>query len=63
MENKMILQAFEWELSADATHWQNLTEKAQEFKEMGFSAIWLPPAYKGSKGIQDTGYGVYDYYD
>lgn len=63
MENKMILQAFEWELPADSKHWGKLTEKAQEFKEMGFSAIWLPPAYKGSNGVQDTGYGVYDYYD
>ena len=30
---------------------------------MGFSAIWLPPAYKGVGGINDNGYGVYDLYD
>lgn len=30
---------------------------------MGFSAIWLPPAYKGVGGIHDNGYGVYDLYD
>ena len=29
----------------------------------GFTAIWLPPAYKGSGGARDVGYGVYDLYD
>lgn len=25
--------------------------------------VWLPPAYKGSGGKQDVGYGAYDLYD
>jgi alpha-amylase len=30
---------------------------------MGFTGIWLPPAYKGAAGVFDVGYGVYDTYD
>lgn len=63
MSDKMILQGFEWELPADGKHWQRLAEKAQEIKTLGFDGVWLPPAYKGSAGIDDVGYGVYDYYD
>ena len=29
----------------------------------GFTALWLPPAYKGASGAADVGYGVYDMYD
>lgn len=60
---KMILQAFEWELPADSKHWQKLSDKAEELQQLGFTAVWLPPAYKGSNGVNDVGYGVYDYYD
>ena len=34
-----------------------------ELSEAGFTAIWLPPAYKGVNGAEDVGYGVYDLYD
>ena len=30
---------------------------------LGVTAAWLPPAYKGSAGAMDVGYGVYDLYD
>ena len=30
---------------------------------LGINYIWLPPAYKGSGGANDVGYGVYDLYD
>lgn len=63
MDNKTILQAFEWYLNADASHWNHMCKIANQLKEMGFSGIWLPPAYKGSSGINDVGYGVYDLYD
>jgi len=63
MENKTILQAFHWEINADATHWQHISEIAHQLQVMGFCALWLPPAYKGAAGIHDVGYGVYDLYD
>ena len=36
---------------------------ATELAEAGFTAVWLPPAYKGGNGAADVGYGVYDLYD
>jgi len=63
MTNPIILQAFEWDLPADFKHWQRLNKKTEELKKMGFTAVWLPPAYKGASGVNDVGYGVYDHYD
>ncbi len=37
--------------------------EASNLNNIGITALWLPPAYKGSGGIADTGYGVYDLYD
>ncbi|GAB2024524.1 alpha-amylase [Lactovum odontotermitis] len=58
-----ILQAFEWYLPADAKQWSYLTALAPKLKELGISGVWLPPASKGAAGINDVGYGVYDFYD
>lgn len=63
MKNQTILQGFEWDLPADSTHWTTLQKKAKELSSIGFTAVWLPPAYKGSSGVEDVGYGVYDHYD
>jgi alpha-amylase len=60
---KTILQAFEWYLPADAKHWEKLTNLAPKLKELGLSGVWLPPASKGAAGIDDVGYGIYDFYD
>lgn len=58
-----MLQGFEWYLLADGKHWQRLYKEAKNLQKAGFTAIWLPPAYKGNGGINDTGYGAYDLYD
>jgi alpha-amylase len=65
MQNKQrtILQGFEWYLPEDAQHWQKLARKAEALKKMGFTSIWLPPAYKGAGGIKEVGYATYDLYD
>ncbi|MGX7196185.1 alpha-amylase [Enterococcus olivae] len=63
MKNQTILQGFEWDLPADSAHWKTLQKKANELSSIGFTAVWLPPAYKGSSGVEDVGYGVYDHYD
>lgn len=59
----VMMQYFEWYLPADASLWRTVSSKAKELKESGFTALWLPPAYKGQAGINDVGYGVYDMYD
>ena len=59
----VMIQYFQWYLPSDQKHWVNIKNKANELKEAGFSAVWLPPAYKGQGGQDDVGYGVYDLYD
>lgn len=63
MEQRNLLQSFEWYLPNDAGHWRRTAEAAAYLAELGFTDIWLPPAYKGNSGIDDVGYGVYDLYD
>lgn len=63
MENGIMLQGFEWDLPADGQHWKRLTAATSALHRHGFTAIWLPPAYKGAGGGFDVGYGVYDMYD
>ena len=63
VENGVMFQYFEWYLPADASLWRELRERAQSLAEKGVTSVWLPPAYKGQAGINDTGYGVYDLYD
>ena len=63
MENGVLLQGFHWYIKPEEKLWKQLQGKVKSYKEMGFSAIWLPPAYKGVGGINDNGYGVYDLYD
>lgn len=61
--NHTMIQFFEWELAADSSHWKRCKELAASLAEVGFDAVWLPPAFKGADGINDVGYGVYDLYD
>lgn len=63
MDNRTLIQFFEWYLPADAGHWRRTAEGAGYLAELGITDVWLPPAYKGQAGIHDVGYGVYDLYD
>lgn len=58
-----MLQGFSWYLPADGGHWHRVVERSAGFDELGITAVWLPPAYKGANGANDVGYGVYDLYD
>jgi len=57
------MQFFEWNLPNDGGHWNFLKEKSKALRDAGINTLWLPPAYKGAGGSNDTGYGVYDLYD
>ncbi|MEG0762762.1 MAG: alpha-amylase [Oscillospiraceae bacterium] len=61
--NGTLIQYFEWYLPDDAKHWQHTAQQAQSLADVGITAVWLPPAYKGANGVNDVGYGVYDTYD
>jgi len=61
--NRTMMQYFEWYMPNDCNLWKNIAHKTEDFKKLGITDVWLPPAYKGSGGTYDTGYGVYDLYD
>lgn len=60
--NGLILQAFEWYLPNDGNHYNYLKSQLDYFKELGITALWLPPFCKAF-GLNDVGYGIYDLYD
>jgi len=57
------MQSFHWYTPNDGGFWNEWTERMDELKRRGFTALWLPPAYKGMGGTWDVGYGVYDLFD
>ena len=61
--NGMMLQGFSWYLPPDGQHWRRMAERADDLASLGFTAVWLPPAYKGEAGANDVGYGAYDLWD
>lgn len=59
----VMFQYFEWNCKSDGSLWRELAQRAVEIKNLGTTAVWMPPAYKGMGGKNDTGYGPYDLYD
>jgi alpha-amylase len=63
MQNGMVLQFFHWYYPHNGSLWNKLKEEAPRLAELGFTAIWMPPAYKGTNGGYSIGYDAYDLYD
>ncbi len=61
--NGAMMQYFHWYTPADGTLWKQLAKSAPRLAKAGFTSVWLPPAYKGTAGGLDVGYGVYDLFD
>ena len=61
--NGIIMQYFEWYMDCKQNLWNKISEKAKELADIGITALWLPPAYKGFGGKDEVGYAVYDVYD
>lgn len=61
--NGVMMQYFHWYIEPDGTLWQEVAERASDLSQLGITTLWLPPAYKGSGGGFDVGYGVYDLFD
>ena len=59
--NGTILQFFHWYHPGKV--WNEFIDKAEYLKDLGFTAVWLPPAVKCASGTQGRGYDVYDLYD
>lgn len=62
MKSGILFQAFEWYLPDDGKYYQDMLTKIDDLKELGITAVWLPPFCKAT-GINDTGYGIYDLWD
>jgi alpha-amylase len=61
--NGVMMQYFHWYCPADGSLWNQVAEKASTLAKAGITSLWLPPAYKGTGGGMDVGYGVYDLFD
>ena len=60
--NGVMMQYFHWYIADDGCLWEQVEARAGELAAAGITALWLPPAYKGTSG-DDVGYGPYDLYD
>ncbi|HEY0273284.1 MAG TPA: alpha-amylase, partial [Chitinophaga sp.] len=63
MQNETFIQFFHWYIPADGRLWQHFQEEAPSLPAKGITHVWLPPAFKGSRGQVSEGYDVYDLYD
>jgi alpha-amylase len=61
--NGVMMQYFHWYNDADGSLWNQVAEEAEALAKLGVTSLWLPPAYKGTGGGYDVGYGVYDLFD
>ena len=57
-----MMQYFEWHLPNDGKLWKQIKEDASHLRDIGVTAVWIPPAYKADEQ-QDEGYATYDLYD
>jgi len=62
MKNGVMMQYFEWNVPDNGQFWNQLKEDAEHLHKIGVTAVWIPPACKGTKS-NDVGYGIYDLYD
>jgi alpha-amylase len=61
--NGVMMQYFHWYTPDDGQLWNQLAISAEDLAKLGVTSLWLPPAYKGTGGGMDVGYGVYDLFD
>lgn len=61
--NGVMLQGFQWYSNNDGGHWGRLASRAPALADLGITAVWIPPCYKGWAGANDVGYAVYDLFD
>lgn len=61
--NGTMIQYFHWYSEGDGVLWKQIEENAAWLAELGITAAWLPPAYKGAGGGYSVGYDPYDLFD
>lgn len=63
MDNRTIIQYFEWYVSGHHVLWKKCAAQAFRLAEFGITEVWLPPAYKAGFMEDNVGYAAYDLYD
>ncbi|GAA4313703.1 alpha-amylase [Compostibacter hankyongensis] len=63
MRNKTLFQFFHWYYPPEHRLWEHAAREAAHLARLGITAVWLPPACKGSEGHRSFGYDCYDLYD
>lgn len=61
--NSTMIQFFHWYTEGNSTLYEKIKENAAWLKDLGITAAWLPPAYKGAHGGISVGYDPYDLFD
>src|SRR5690625_99027 len=61
MQHTMI-EFFHWYYPNDKPLWQEAASEGDTLAQLGFGAVWLPPAFKPISK-ESAGYDVYDLYD
>src|SRR4051794_14744278 len=51
MHRGVMFQYFEWNCRNDGSLWRELASRARELRNLGATAVWMPPAYKAMCGI------------
>lgn len=62
-QNLTFFQFFHWYYSPEGNLWLHAADQASKMAELGVTHVWLPPAYKSARGVNEPGYAVYDLYD
>ena len=63
MQNQTLIQYFHWYYNEPDHLWVKAAKEARKLAELGFTALWFPPAYKGTNGTYSIGYDTYDLFD
>ncbi len=63
MDNRTIIQYFEWYVSGSHVLWKKCRAQARRLAEFGITDVWLPPTYKAGFMEDNVGYAAYDLYD
>ena len=61
--NGTMLQSFHWYSDGNGTFYNHIKKSSDWLKELGITAVWFPPAYKGAGGGYSVGYDPYDLFD
>lgn len=63
MENRTIIQYFEWYITGHHILWRKCIQQAASLADVGITSVWLPPAFKTGFMEDNVGYATYDLYD